>query len=78
MSYFICDNCNEKHYIFSKDGAIKEAEKFKVPFLGSIPIDKKLREQADEGKPCCIDDINSETSKIYISIAKNLENFANT
>ena len=78
MSYFICDNCNEKHYIFSKDGAIKEAEKFKVPFLGSIPIDKKLREQADEGKPCCIDDINSETSKIFISIAKNLENFANT
>ncbi len=77
MSYFICDNCNEKHYIFSKDGAIKEAEKFKVPFLGSIPIDKKLREQADEGKPCCIDNINSETSKIYISIAKKLENFAN-
>ena len=20
MSYFLCDNCNEKHYIFSKDG----------------------------------------------------------
>ena len=28
MSYFICDNCNEKHFIFSNDGATKEAEKF--------------------------------------------------
>ena len=72
MSYFICDNCNEKHYIFSKDGARNEAEKFQIPFLGSIPIDKKLRVQSDEGKPCCIDEPDGEMSKRYISIAKNL------
>ena len=33
MSYFICDNCDEKHYIFSNEGAKKEAEKFQIPFL---------------------------------------------
>tara|TARA_Y100001935_G_C16899322_1_gene310901 strand:- start:3 stop:530 length:528 start_codon:yes stop_codon:yes gene_type:complete len=73
MSYFICNNCNEKHYIFSKDGGVKEAEKFKVPFLGNIPLNKKLREQSDEGVPCCIEDINSEISSIYINIAKKLK-----
>ncbi len=73
MSYFICNNCNEKHYIFSKDGALKEANKFKIPFLGNIPIDKKLRKQSDEGKPSCVDDPDSEISKIYVSIAKNIE-----
>ena len=72
MSYFICDNCNEKHYIFSKDGAKKEAEKFKVPFLGNIPIDKRLREQSDEGKPACIDNPDGEIAKKFITIAKEL------
>ncbi len=77
MSYFICDNCNEKHFIFAKDGAKKEAEKFKIPFLGNIPLDKKLRKQSDEGTPCCIKDPDGEISKKYISIAKNLNDKLN-
>ena len=72
MSYFICENCNEKHYIFDKDGVKNEAEKFQIPFLGDIPIDKKLREQSDAGKPSCIENPNSDISKKYINIAKNL------
>ena len=63
MSYFICDNCNEKHFIFSNDGAKKEAEKFQIPFLGSLPISKDLRVQSDEGRPSCIDDPNGEIYK---------------
>ena len=73
MSYFICENCNEKHFIFSQNGGLKEANKFKVPFLGSIPINKKLRELSDTGIPSCINDPTSEISNIYISIAKNLD-----
>ena len=73
MSYFICDSCNEKHYIFAKDGGKNEANKFQIPFLGSIPINKKLRIQSDNGKPSCIDEPNSEISKIYLSIAQNLD-----
>ena len=72
MSYFVCNNCDEKHYIFSQDGVLKEAEKYNIPFLGSIPIDKELRKQSDEGNPSCIDNPDSEISKKYISIAKNL------
>ena len=72
MSYFICDNCNEKHYIFSNEGAKKEAEKFKIPFLGSIPIDKKLRVQSDEGRPACIDNPEGDISKKYLEIAKSI------
>ena len=72
MSYFICDKCNEKHFIFSSDGAKKEAEKFQIPFLGSLPISKNLRIQSDEGRPSCIDDPNGEISKIYLEIAKSI------
>jgi len=73
MSYFICDNCNEKHYIFSTEGAKKESEKFQIPFLGALPIDKDLRIQSDEGKPSCIDNPNGSIAKTYIEIAKKID-----
>ena len=72
MSYFICDNCNEKHFIFSNNGAKKEAEKFQIPFLGSLPIDKDLRIQSDEGRPACIDKPNGDIAKQYLEIAKSI------
>ncbi len=77
MSYFICDSCNEKHYIFSKDGVIKEAEKFRVPFLGNIPINKRLREQSDKGIPILIDNPEDELSKKYLLIAKKIDEMVN-
>ena len=73
MSYFICDNCNQKHYIFSKDGVKKEAEESKIPFLGEIPINTNLRIQSDNGIPALIDNPDGEISKKFISIAKNLK-----
>ncbi len=72
MSYFICDNCDEKHYIFSYEGAKKEAEKFKIPFLGSLPIDKELRIQSDEGRPACIDKPDGNIANQYFEIAKSI------
>ncbi len=72
MSYFICDNCNQEHFIFASEGAKKESEKFQIPFLGSLPIDKKLRIQSDKGIPSCIDDPNGSMAKKFIEIATNL------
>ena len=72
MSYFICDNCNQKHFIFSNEGAKKEAEKFQIPFLGYLPIDKELRLQSDEGRPACIDNPEGNIAKIYTEIAKSI------
>ena len=73
MSYFVCDNCNQKHFIFSKDGVKKEAENFKIPYLGNIPLDKKLGKQSDIGRPSIIDDPNGEISEKYVSIAKEID-----
>ena len=72
MSYFICDKCNEKHFIFSNNGAKKEAEKFQIPFLGSLPIDKELRIQSDEGRPAPIDKPEGNIAKLYLEIAKSI------
>lgn len=47
MSYFICDGCDKKHYIFDQDGAKKATKKLDIPFLGEIPIELKIREESN-------------------------------
>tara|TARA_B100000579_G_scaffold435606_1_gene459314 strand:+ start:1379 stop:2419 length:1041 start_codon:yes stop_codon:yes gene_type:complete len=72
MSYFICDNCNERHEIFSYGGAKEESIKMQTDFLGEIPLDKKIRICSDQGKPLA-NSINEEKiTKIYEGIAKKI------
>src|SRR6185295_9814845 len=72
MSYFICDGCGKKHEIFSRGGAQRAAERFKIPYLGEIPITPSLREGGDAGVPILIQDPNSEVSKCFLEIAAKL------
>lgn len=72
MSYFICDGCQKRHEIFSRGGAERAAERFKIPFLGEIPIVSSLREGGDKGVPILLQDPESEISKIFLQIAAKL------
>ena len=72
MSYFICDNCHKSHEIFSRGGAERAAERFKIPFLGEIPILSSLREWGDKGVPILVQEPNSEVSRIFMEIAAKL------
>ena len=72
MSYFICDGCNKKHEIFSRGGAQRAAERFKIPFLGEVPIVSSVREWGDKGVPILIQEPKSEISKIFMEIAAKL------
>jgi ATP-binding protein involved in chromosome partitioning len=72
MSYFICDGCGKQHDIFSRGGAQRAAERFKIPYLGEIPITPALREGGDAGVPILIQDPNSEVSKCFLEIAAKL------
>jgi MinD-like ATPase involved in chromosome partitioning or flagellar assembly len=40
--------------------------------LGSLPIDKELRIQSDEGRPACIDNPTGDIAKNYFKIANNI------
>lgn len=72
MSYFICDGCGKQHEIFSRGGAERAAERFKIPFLGEIPITPSLREWSDKGVPILVREPESEISKIFLEIASKL------
>ncbi|MCM1171223.1 MAG: Mrp/NBP35 family ATP-binding protein [Clostridium sp.] len=49
MSYFVCDNCKEKHYIFGESSLAKTAEEYGIQNIAKIPIEPKLRKQVDAG-----------------------------
>lgn len=70
MSYHICSSCGEKDHIFGHDGVLKDAEKYGVPFLGQIPLHRKIREQADKGQPLSSITDELELKSFYEQISK--------
>ncbi len=72
MSFFECNSCLKKHFIFGKDGVKNEAKKLKIPLLGQIPIDIKLMSTSDIGEPFLLKYTNSFISKTYIKVSKKI------
>lgn len=65
MSGMPCPHCDEMVDVFGSGGGARVAEGLtrtvgaEVPVLGSIPIDVRLREGGDEGKPVVLSDPDS-------------------
>lgn len=69
MSYFICDHCDKKHFIFREGGGPRVAGEHGLPMLGQIPIDSNVTTGSDEGTPVVLKDANSPAAKAYITAA---------
>lgn len=72
MSGFACPSCGAVHNIFKKGGAERAAKEMAVPLLGSIPLDPRMVEAGDMGKPLVALDKNSPGAKAFEIVAKNL------
>lgn len=48
-SYFVCPNCNEKHYIYGQGKVEEVAKQYGIENIASLPIDQKLAKHSDEG-----------------------------
>ncbi|CAM5203512.1 iron-sulfur cluster carrier protein ApbC [Oligella ureolytica] len=72
MSVHVCSNCGHAEHIFGEEGGKKMAEELEVPWLGALPLSKKVREQTDAGRPTVISDPESEAAKRYALIARRL------
>ena len=70
MSYFICDECGKKHFIFGKGGGSHISRATGVPFLGEIPIDPKVAESGDSGYPIVISYPDSIVAQAYTKVAE--------
>lgn len=68
MSGFVCPYCGKTVDIFKSGGGEKMALEMGVPFLGKIPIEPKIVETGDIGKPYLQYYKDSETSKAFESV----------
>jgi ATP-binding protein involved in chromosome partitioning len=51
MSIHVCANCGHEEHIFGERGGRDLSEQYGVPLLGALPLDKRIREETDAGKP---------------------------
>ncbi|HLX64374.1 MAG TPA: P-loop NTPase [Planctomycetota bacterium] len=72
MSGFVCPNCNTVHNIFKKGGGEAAAREMAVAELGTIPLDPRMVEAGDAGKPLVALDPNSPGARAFEIVAKNL------
>ena len=57
MAIHVCSNCGHAEHIFGEGGARAAcASDYNVPFLGALPLDIRIREQADSGRPTVVAD----------------------
>jgi ATP-binding protein involved in chromosome partitioning len=71
MATHVCSNCGHEEHIFGEGGGQRMAAQYEVPYLGSLPLDIRIREQADGGTPTVVAMPDSELAARYREIARN-------
>ena len=72
MSTHICSKCGHEEHIFGEGGGQRMAADYDVDFLGALPLDIRIREETDSGKPTVVADPECRISQIYREIARRL------
>jgi ATP-binding protein involved in chromosome partitioning len=72
MSVHICSNCGHEEHVFGEGGAARMSKDYNVNVLGSLPLDIKIREHADSGKPTVVAEPDSRSAQIYKEIARKV------
>ncbi|PMP94278.1 MAG: chromosome partitioning protein ParA, partial [Thermodesulfobacterium geofontis] len=72
MSGFICPHCGKPVDIFKKGGGQKLADEMGVRFLGRIPLDPRLVDTGDAGKPLIAAYPESVTAKAFEELVRNI------
>jgi ATP-binding protein involved in chromosome partitioning len=78
MSFLPCPHCGEGIDVFGSGGGQSVADSLtkslgaRVPLLGQIPIDVRLREGGDNGTPLVLSDPDAPASKVLLDITEAL------
>jgi ATP-binding protein involved in chromosome partitioning len=70
MAVFCCPNCGHEEHVFGEDGGRRMAQEFGVPLLGSMPLARHIREEADSGRPTLVAAPESPAAERYRAMAR--------
>jgi ATP-binding protein involved in chromosome partitioning len=72
MAVHICSNCGHQDHLFGSGGGAAIAADYGVPLLGSLPLARSIREQADGGNPTVAAEPDGPVAAIYREIARRM------
>jgi len=72
MSLHICSKCGNEEPIFGVGGGQKMCDDYGAEFLGGLPLDMRIRQETDAGKPTVVAAPESRISEIYRGIARRV------
>ena len=72
MAVYCCPKCGHTEHIFGADGGKRMAAEYGVDYLGALPLNMSIREQADNGRPSVVADPDSEIAATYKAVARKV------
>jgi ATP-binding protein involved in chromosome partitioning len=73
MSVHVCGKCGRHSEIFGSGGGERMAQRFGIPFLGSLPLVRAIREGGDRGRPIVATDPDHPQTIAFLEIARRVE-----
>jgi len=72
MSTHVCSSCGHEEPIFGSGGGAAMASQYGVDLLGTLPLDIRIREGVDSGRPTVALEPDSPAAQTYIEIARTV------
>lgn len=72
MSLHTCSKCGHTEPIFGTGGGEKMCKDYNVDLLGALPLDIKIREHTDSGRPTVAAEPDGQIAEIYRAIARRV------
>ncbi|HEY4529558.1 MAG TPA: iron-sulfur cluster carrier protein ApbC [Luteimonas sp.] len=72
MAVHVCTQCGHAEHVFGEGGGARMAAQYGVPLLGSLPLERSIREQGDAGTPVVLAAPDSPAAAAYRQLARNL------
>ena len=72
MAVHVCSKCGHAEHIFGSGGAERMAKQYEVDLLGSLPLDIRIREQTDSGRPTVVAEPDGAIADQYRAIARQV------
>jgi len=72
MALHTCSQCGHTEAIFGAGGGERVAQEYDTQLLGSLPLDRRIREDGDRGTPIMVASPDGDIAQSYRAIARKL------
>jgi ATP-binding protein involved in chromosome partitioning len=70
MSTHVCSQCGHEEPVFGSGGGARMAEQYGLDLLGQLPLDIRIREETDGGRPTVVADPAGRIGRAYLDMAR--------